>query len=443
MLSKQAFNALLKTLEEPPEHVKFIFATTEVRRVPVTVLSRCQRFDLKRVEPEVLAAHFAHIAEQEGARISSEAVALLARAADGSVRDGLSLLDTAIAHGPAEGTDAIGEDQIREMLGLADRSLVLDLFDKVMAGEIPQALEQLASLYAAGADPAVVMQDLLEVCHWLTRIKLVPEAANSLEVPAAERKRGAEMAAKLSVATLARAWQILLKGLSEVQAAPTPLSAAEMALVRLGYAAELPSPAELVQKMSGASPSPGTVAPAAPRALARETAESFGDDRPRAIGGSGPAAVRRPAPEPESEAETEEGVAEPVAQIESFEQAVALFAAKREAVMHAHLRTHVHPVHFEPGRIEIHPTAQAPANLANRIGELLGKWTGRRWIVTVSKQAGAPTLEERDQAAQAEAEARAAADPLVRAVLDTFPGASIARVGPRSGDKPENDGEAS
>ncbi|HLF58927.1 MAG TPA: DNA polymerase III subunit gamma/tau, partial [Alphaproteobacteria bacterium] len=291
MLSKQAFNALLKTLEEPPEHVKFIFATTEVRRVPVTVLSRCQRFDLKRVEPDVLGAHLTRIAEQEGARIAPEAVALLARAADGSVRDGLSLLDTAIAHGPSEGNEAIGEDQIREMLGLADRSLVIDLFDRVMAGEIPSALDQLSSLYASGADPVVVMQDLLDVCHWLTRLKLVPGAAESPEVPAAERKRGAAMADKLSLATLARAWQMLLKGLSEVQVAPTPLAAAEMVLVRLGYAAELPNPAELVQRMAGgagAAAAPGNGGPPATKSAPgrrSESSESYADERPRAYSG--------------------------------------------------------------------------------------------------------------------------------------------------------------
>ena len=445
MLSKQAFNALLKTLEEPPEHVKFIFATTEIRRVPITVLSRCQRFDLKRIEPEILSAHLTRIAAEEGVGIEAPAIALLARAADGSVRDGLSLLDTAIAHGPVENADAITEAQVREMLGLADRSLVIDLFDKVMAGEIPAALDQLSSLYASGADPAVVMQDLLDVCHWLTRLKLVPEAADGAEIPAAERRRGLQMAEKLSIATLARAWQMLLKGLGEVQYAPAPLAAAEMALVRLGYTADLPTPAELVQNMTSGAPStaaPGNGGSPAPKPSTPrrgESMESFGDDRPRAFAGTA-AAMRRPVPEPEVRAEEEtkaEAVEPPLAEpVESFEQAVALFAAKREAVLNAHLRSHVHLVHFEPGRIEIHPTSQAPAHLANRMGELLGRWTGQRWVVTVSKAPGQPTLEERERAQIRAAHERAAADPLVRAVLETFPGASIERVRDRASPAP-------
>ncbi len=449
MLSKQAFNALLKTLEEPPEHVKFIFATTEVRRVPVTVLSRCQRFDLKRVESEALSAHLTRIAAEEGARFEPAAFALLARAADGSVRDGLSLLDTVIAHGPAEGSDSITETQVREMLGLADRSLVIDLFDRVMAGEIPAALDQLSSLYVSGADPVVVMQDLLDVCHWLTRLKLVPGAAESPEVPAAERKRGVAMAEKLAIAGLARAWQMLLKGLGEVQGAPIPLAAAEMALVRLGYAADLPTPAELVQGMasgSGAAPpgngvSPSPKPPAPPRS---ESPENYGENRPRAMAG-GAAAMRRTAPEQEprlDDAPKMEAAESAAIPLQSFEQAVALFAAHREAVLHAHLRSHVHVVHFEPGRIEIHPTLQAPANLANRMGELLGRWTGQRWVVTVSKAAGQPTLEETERAHIRAAHERAAADPLVRAVLDIFPGAAIERVRERAPVSPPPDAAA-
>jgi DNA polymerase-3 subunit gamma/tau len=443
MLSPKAFNALLKTLEEPPEHVKFIFATTEIRRVPVTVLSRCQRFDLRRVEPDILAQHLARIAQQEGARVAPEAIALLARAADGSVRDGLSLLDTAIAHGPTPETDTIGEGQIREMLGLADRSLDVDLFERVMAGDIPRVLDQLAGLYAAGADPAVVMQDLLDVCHWLTRLKLVPGAAESPDVPAAERQRGADMAEKLTVATLARAWQMLLKGLGEVQGAPTPLAAAEMALVRLGYAAELPNPAELVQRLGENTGAPQAASresspsrPAPPRRV--ESAEPFGDERPRAYSGAGTAALRRTAPQPEAEVEREDapapGALEPAGSsaVESFEQAAALFVEKREMVLYAHLRAHVHPVHFEPGRIEIRTTPQAPANLANRMGELLGRWTGRRWLVTVSQENGEPTLEEREKAETARVRAHIAADPLVRAVLEAFPGASLERIRERS-----------
>ena len=461
MLSKQAFNALLKTLEEPPEHVKFIFATTEIRRVPVTVLSRCQRFDLKRVELDIMTAHLARIAELEGAKIAPEAVALIARAADGSVRDGLSLLDTAIAHGSGEPGQTVDEIQVRDMLGLADRGLIIDLFDRVMAGEVASALDLLSKLYANGADPIVIVSDLLEICHWLTRLKLVPGVADAPEVPAAERKRGVEMAEKLSVAALARAWQMLLKGLGEMQYAPAPIDAAEMILVRLAYAAELPPPAELVRHLSenasGAVPALASTPAGAPArgnggtqkirpvsSRRGDDSEAYSDDRPRAVGGTG-AAMLSPVFQPRSESESalqigesapiESVTAEPVPMesvpVENFDAAVALFAAHREAILHAHLVTDVHLVHFEPGRIEIRPGPHAPAHLANRMSELLGRWTGRRWVVTVSHGEGAPTLKEQSEQKNADARARAAADPLVRAVLETFPGAVIERVQPR------------
>ncbi|MCA1974480.1 MAG: DNA polymerase III subunit gamma/tau, partial [Caenispirillum sp.] len=246
MLSTAAFNALLKTLEEPPEHVKFIFATTEIRKVPVTVLSRCQRFDLRRVEAETLAAHFAGIAEQEGAQIEPAALAMVARAADGSVRDGLSLLDQAIAHGGGTVTEA----QVRDMLGLADRAVVFDLFDAAMSGDVSRALSLIADQYAAGADPTVILQDMLELTHWLTRLKIAPDGADDPMAGESERVRGKDMATRLHMAVLTRAWQMLLKGLNEARSAPSPLQAVEMAVIRLTYAAHLPSPAEVVEKLS-------------------------------------------------------------------------------------------------------------------------------------------------------------------------------------------------
>ncbi|MEE8247140.1 MAG: DNA polymerase III subunit gamma/tau, partial [Alphaproteobacteria bacterium] len=273
MLSKHAFNALLKTLEEPPAHVKFIFATTEVRRVPVTVLSRCQRFDLRRVDAETQIAHLKGIAESEHVSVDEAALALIARAAEGSVRDGLSLLDQAIAH--ADG--AIHEAQVRDMLGLADRAQVLDLFDAVMSGAAPRALELLGDQYRAGADPAAVLQDMLELCHWLTRVKVVPETADDLTVPEEERKRGREMASKLAMAVLARCWQMLLKGLEETRFSVSPLAAAEMVVVRLAYVADLPTPAEVVRELrSGPVPEGGGAAP--PSAV---EGESGGGPAPR------------------------------------------------------------------------------------------------------------------------------------------------------------------
>ena len=259
MLSKNAFNALLKTLEEPPEHVKFIFATTEIRKLPVTVLSRCQRFDLKRVEADVLITHLAKLVDQEGCKAEDGALKLIARAAEGSVRDSLSLLDQAIAHGAGEVT----ESQVRDMLGLADRALVLDLFEQLMKGDVATGLSTLRHQYDAGADPAVVLNDLLEVTHWLTRLKVTPDTGTDTLVSEAERKQGGEMAQSLSMPHLTRAWQMLLKGLGEVRTAPSPIAAAEMVLIRLCYAANLPSPADLVkQAQSGGGGAPaGTPAP--------------------------------------------------------------------------------------------------------------------------------------------------------------------------------------
>ena len=270
MLSKSAFNALLKTLEEPPPHVKFVFATTEVRRVPVTVLSRCQRFDLRRVNTETLAAHFAWVAESEGARVSADALNLIARAADGSVRDGLSLLDQAIAQ-RADDAAEIGADDVRTMLGLADRTHVFDLLDAVLKGQIAAALDLFADQYAAGADPAAILEDMLELVHWLTRVKIVPAITDAADVPEAERVRGRAMADALSMAALARAWQMLFKGLTEVRAAPAAGHAADMVLVRMAYAADLPTPAESVRALSaGTAPGPAnpdpTPAPPAPDA---------------------------------------------------------------------------------------------------------------------------------------------------------------------------------
>ncbi|MGH6932397.1 MAG: DNA polymerase III subunit gamma/tau, partial [Dongiaceae bacterium] len=289
MLSEKAFNALLKTLEEPPAHVKFIFATTEIRKVPVTVLSRCQRFDLRRIDVDTLIQLLSKVAAAEGARIAPAAIALIARAADGSARDGLSLLDQAIARAEGE----IGEVEVRDMLGLADRTRLFDLYDQLMRGDAKAALETLADMYAAGADPAVLLQDLLELTHWLTRLRIVPALADQPGVPEVERTRGRDMAGKLSTAHLARAWQMLLKGLGEVLNAPSPLPAAEMVLIRLTHAAELPPPADLVRQIQSYPPPAGATAgapssPPSTGAVLLPPAMPRGEpsDRPRALAGA-------------------------------------------------------------------------------------------------------------------------------------------------------------
>ena len=432
MLSKQAFNALLKTLEEPPPHAKFIFATTEVRKLPVTVLSRCQRFDLRRVDAETLAAHFQSVAEKENAEIDSAAIRLIARAADGSVRDGLSLLDQAIAHGAG----AAGEAEVRDMLGLADRARVFELFEAVMKGEIAAALDLLNEQYNAGADPITVLEDMLELTHWLTRVKLVPSVAEEPGIPEIERRLGQEMTAKLAMPELTRAWQMLLKGLGEARAAPHALMAVEMALVRLAYAADLPSPADAVRALEGSAAKPASAkpAPAAPAAPPPDSPAASGP-APDSNGGQTALAEERapePAPEPTPQPEASLG-----SEVTCLEDIVVLAERHREMELRHWLVTDVHLVRFSPGHIEIRQNENMFGNMAGTLGERLQDWTGARWMVSLSDKAGEPTLEEQAQA-RAAAKLRAAADdPLVRQVLKNFPDAEISglREDGESGDK--------
>ena len=408
MLSKQAFNGLLKTLEEPPPHVKFVFATTEIRKVPVTVLSRCQRFDLRRIDSAELAAYLATLAVKEDVKIEEGALALIARAAEGSARDSLSLLDQAIAHSEAE---TITAEMVRAMLGLADRGRVLDIFEKLMGGDVAAALTDLSSLYDAGADPLAVMQDLLETTHFLTRVKVAPAAQGFFDGGSGEAKRAADIAGKLSVASLTRAWQILLKGLFEVRDATRPISACEMVLIRLSYAAELPPTDKLVKDLldGGGVPAPrGAAAPASSSA-------------PRApvASGNGGSAMRAPQPAPEGA---------PTAQLRTLEDIVALAAKNNAPMLRVALENYVHLVHLEQGRIEFRPHARAPRTLAGDLQQKLKDWTGERWTVSIASTGGALTLAEQKAAAKTARFEAVAQQPLVRAVLDRFPGAEIVAV---------------
>jgi DNA polymerase III subunit gamma/tau len=424
MLSKNAFNALLKTLEEPPPDVIFIFATTEVHRVPVTVLSRCQRFALRRVPVELLVAHYRKIAEAEGIVVAPAALGLISRAADGSVRDGLSLLDQAIALGG----ERIEEAAVRDMLGIADRHLVWELFATVLKGDAAGALAQMDALYQGGADPAMVLQDLLELTHFLTRLKLAPEAGTGNPLEAGERDRALLLAAEPAMPVLARTWQMLLKGLEEVQNAPAPMQAAQMVLVRLAYVADLPAPADLVQVLTTDEPNAPAAGrhPLQPTAAIEAPAAADAGPSPRriesAVAAGSAAIVRpRPAPEPPSAASFD-----PMPQ--SFAEVVRLFDERREAIIAAHLKAHVHLVAFEPGRIELRPTEAAPSNLINQLSQRLMEWTGARWLVARSDDGGAPTLAEAAARRESALQNEVAGHPLVQAVLDAFPGATIAAV---------------
>ena len=412
MLSKAAFNALLKTLEEPPAHVEFIFATTEIRKVPVTILSRCQRFDLRRIETDELVRHLAHIAAQEKVEIEPQALALIARAAEGSVRDSLSLLDQAIAH---EEGHAINAESVRGMLGLADRGRILDLFEKTMRGEIAAALSDLGEIYDGGADPLVIIQDLLEITHFLTRLKVAPAAQGFFDGGSGEAKRAATMAAELPVSALTRAWQMLLKGLFEVRDAARPIAAAEMALIRLAYAADLPPTDKLVRdvlEQAGLpAAAPARSAPRTPGSPAAATSAISASANAQAL----------------PRAETAASPAETMA-ISSLADLASLAGAKGAAVLKVQIENNIHLVRLEPGQIEFRPAAGAPRTLAGDLAQKLKEWTGTRWVVTLAREGGAPSLAEQRKAAQAQKIEQVAQSPMVRAVLDRFPGAEIVGV---------------
>jgi DNA polymerase-3 subunit gamma/tau len=433
MLSGAAFNALLKTLEEPPPHAKFIFATTEIRKVPVTVLSRCQRFDLRRVDAATLVKHLAGIAGKEHVGVESEALALIARAAEGSVRDALSLLDQAIAHAAGE----VRALDVRNMLGLADRTRIIDLFEALMKGDIAAALNELREQYDIGADPSVVLADLAEFTHFVTRMKVVPAVADDISLGESERTRGRAFAATLSMRILSRAWQMLLKGTAEVQAAAKPLAAAEMVLVRIAYAADLPTPDEVIRSLDdngGAPPRPpgnGGHTGAGPSAIAAPAARY---DAPRGAPRAMTSAMAQPHarlvadPVAQQHAETAPASGAPALAIKGFAELVALAADKRDIQMKLALERDVRLVRCEDGKLEIALEPGAAKSLVNDLSRTLQQWTGRPWVVVISREPGQPTLKSVADARKAEFEVGVRADPLVRAVLERFPGAEIVGV---------------
>lgn len=417
MLSNSAFNALLKTLEEPPAHVKFIFATTEIRKVPVTVLSRCQRFDLRRIEPEVMIALLRKTADAEGAEIADDALALITRASEGSARDAQSLLDQSISFGAGETT----ADQVRAMLGLADRGRVLDLFDMIVKGDAAGALTELSGQYADGADPMAVLRDLAEIAHWVSVIKITPEAAEDPTVAPDERARGQAMAAALPMRVMARMWQMLLKALEEVALAPNTMMAAEMAVIRLTHVADMPTPGELVKKLQDATPPP----PQTP-------APSGGSGGPAAAQTGGGASLRSAASQPSGGGPTALAVAhapeDALARYARFDDVVELIRAMRDVKLLVEVETTLRLASYTPGRIEFVPTDNAPRDLAQRLGQRLQGWTGVRWAVTLVNEGGAETLAEVRDADQLALEEEARKHPLVQAVLTTFPGARISKI---------------
>ena len=434
MLSKNAFNALLKTLEEPPEHVKFIFATTEIRKVPITVLSRCQRFDLQRISVDLLSEHFKKICGLENVEIEDDAVAMIARAADGSVRDGLSLLDQAISLSG----EKITAQQVQDMLGLADRAQNLDLLEKALSGETPAALDIMQEIYKNGGAPSVVLQDLLDLTHLITKFRAVPDLEDVNQTLSGDQlTRARVMAQKISMPSLSKAWQILLKGLDEVNMAPNPQNAAEMVIIRLTYAANLPDPSDLVKKLkdmgdapiSGGAPQSQGAAPARDNVHAQDFTPPPHYHNVPTGGGSGAETMRAPqlSVVPQSE---------PLQTIKTMEDLVALLEQNKEVVIAMQLFQCAHLIKVEhknygdkpSGRLEVRLEPDAPKDLSQNFQKIMKAVTGQHWVLVISQSGGAPTLYEQAEAKRLQELAEVAKIPVVADILNVFPQATLMEV---------------
>ena len=416
MLSNNAFNALLKTLEEPPKHVKFIFATTEIRKVPITVLSRCQRFDLRRIEAEEMIELLKRIASAENATITTEALALITRAAEGSARDAQSLLDQAISHGAGNTT----VEQVRTMLGLADRGRVMDLFDMIMKGDASAALGELGAQYSDGADPLAILRDLAEITHWISVVKITPSSADDPTISPDERLRGRDFAENLPIRVLTRVWQMLLKALEEVASAPNSMMAAEMAIIRLTHVADLPTPDELIQRLnqrpnkddsttnSGDSAAPNQQPPTSDILASTESAKGT------IAANFGPAVAL---------SQQQELISYP-----KFENVVELIRNQREIPLLIDVEEHVQLVNYKPGQIEFKPTSDAPSDLAQRLSSRLQTWTGTRWAVSIVNAKGAITIADQKRAKEDTIKREVAENPIVKAIFSNFPKAKISSI---------------
>jgi DNA polymerase-3 subunit gamma/tau len=445
MLSTAAFNAFLKTLEEPPEHAKFVFATTEIRKVPVTVLSRCQRFDLRRVDADVLMAHLANIAARENVEAEPEALGIIARAAEGSVRDSLSLFDQAIAHAAG----LVRADAVRQMLGLADRTRVIDLFDSLVRGDIAGAFKEFREQYDTGADPIVVLSDLAEFVNFVTRVKIVPATADNLAFGETERRRARDFATKISMRVLSRMWQMLLKGITEAQGATRPAAAAEMVLVRIAYVADMPTPDEAIRMLEqNGGAAPVIAGSAMPRGAQGSGSSTAGSSTPSVSSMQSSPARATSVPRASAEASARPQMiapasgAQPAAaalRIASFPELVALAGEKRDLLTKSALEADVRLVRIEDGRLEVTLERSAARTLINDLSRKLEQWTGRRWTVIVSNEAGQPTLRSQNEMQKNERERAAESDPRVKEVLARFPGAKVVEVRKLAPEPPESD----
>ena len=435
MLSNQAFNGLLKTLEEPPPHVKFIFATTEIRKVPITVLSRCQRFDLRRIESGTLTSLLRKITGLENVQADDTALAMIARAGEGSARDSLSILDQAIAHG--NGT--VDSQTVREMLGLADRARIIDLFEMLMRGDVAGVLKEFRAQYDVGADPSVVLSDLADFNHLVTRLRFTPEVAQDMSLSEDERVRGSEFAKTLSIRALSRCWQMLLKGIHEVETSSRPVQAAEMLLIRLAHSADLPTLDEALKAIANGQVG-GSSAPSAPQGGGGNgsgggtTAYASAD----AVSGqmvqrqnNGGAALRlaeptaQPVMQPQAIVQPKAEPAPQAVRIRDLNDIVNLAGNKRDLQFKVLVKNFVRLVSIGQNRMEIALTEHAPKTLATDMAQRLLDWTGERWMVSVARDGGGQTVAEVETARREELVTDARADPDVAAILAKFPGAKI------------------
>ena len=413
MLSNNAFNALLKTLEEPPKHVKFIFATTEIRKVPVTVLSRCQRFDLRRIEPEEMIALLQRITKSEGVNVSEDAFRMITRAAEGSARDATSLLDQAISHGGGS-SDA---KHVRAMLGIADRGRVLDLFKMIMQGDAAAALTELNSQYSDGADPIVVLKDLAEITHWISVSKITPDMNKDPTITPDERTRGIELSKTLSMRALTRMWQMLVKSLGEIAIAPSPIMAAEMIIIRLTHAADLPPTDELIKIIER-------------KLRPNRNEKSFEDQQKPLDTSSANNELTKAKHNNSSNLKIATAVDEEVGIFNymKFDHVLELIKQKRDVKLLIDIESGLRLVSYRPGYIEFTPTDLAPANLAQRLSNRLKEWTGIRWAVSVVQDGEAQTIIEKKERNAKELETEAYSHPFVKEALVQFPAARIVNV---------------
>ena len=445
MLSNSAVSSLLKNLEEPPEHVKFIFCTTEPRKIPATIISRCQRFDLKRVSFDVLTEHLQNIATKEGAQIETAAANLIAKVADGSVRDALSILDKSLSSGEKK----ITENYVQNLLGLVDRSQMYSLFKNLMSGKSKESLDIFNELYSSGADPGVIIQDLLDVVHWLTRVHVTPEVVNEPGVSEIDKNMGMELAKELNTAELSKTWQILLKGYQEVQNHDMPNVIAEMVLVRLIYASDLPTAEELVKdllkknhdskidndenKEEKGSDSDNTIKEQYHKT---EKAPSKGINTDTVIEMKN---VDNLLKDPNSKVQENNIKIEKKDEnivLSSFKDVANFFLKKKEILLFNYLFSHVRLVRFQKGKIELNPTEDLPKDFGSKIGTMLSEWTNQRWIVSFSKTKGEISLEEQNERDKKETMKKMMQNKRVKEILKVFPAATIEAI-KEEGDKDE------